>query len=104
LAGHTSDVTCLSFAPDGSTLASGSSDGTVRIWALRGDRTGTQLAMIGRGDSVDALAYSPDGKRLAVGTDVGRLVVYDAASHDEAYSKQIDRGIWALAWSPDGKT
>src|SRR4051794_24124175 len=30
-AGHAADVTCLSFAPDGQTLLSGSSDGTARV-------------------------------------------------------------------------
>ena len=32
LAGHTGDVYSVSFSPDGSTLASGSSDGTIHLW------------------------------------------------------------------------
>lgn len=34
LKGHTSNVNSLAFAPDGSWLASGSDDGTVKIWNL----------------------------------------------------------------------
>ncbi|MFI4982927.1 MAG: WD40 repeat domain-containing protein, partial [Nevskiales bacterium] len=32
LEGHRDAVTCLAYAPDGKTLATGSKDGTVRLW------------------------------------------------------------------------
>ena len=35
LSGHTSNVESVAFAPDGQSLASGSTDGTVRLWGLR---------------------------------------------------------------------
>ena len=37
LSGHKSPVTALRFSPDGKRLASGSEDGTVGIWDVRGD-------------------------------------------------------------------
>lgn len=39
LSGHEDPATCVAFAPDGRTLASGSWDCTVRIWNVAGDHT-----------------------------------------------------------------
>ena len=33
LEGHTGEVTCVAISPDGTTVASGSANNTVRLWA-----------------------------------------------------------------------
>jgi WD40 repeat protein len=39
LSGHARPVNSIAFSPDGATLASGSSDGTVRLWNVRDGRS-----------------------------------------------------------------
>ena len=65
LKGHSGSVMAVAFAPDGTTLASGSRDGTVK---LRDVKAGTlQRTLEAHPEDVYAVAFSPDGKRLATG-------------------------------------
>src|SRR5262245_59369155 len=76
LEGHRDAVTCLAYAPDGKTLATGSKDGTVRLWDAAGKERAT---LPGHERMVTALAFAPDGKALATaGYDKG-IKVWDAA-------------------------
>ncbi|KIO28090.1 hypothetical protein M407DRAFT_22720 [Tulasnella calospora MUT 4182] len=60
-------VRCITFSPDGETLASGSDDNTIRCWKVaNGLPVGVPLA--GHIDAVTSIAYSPDGKTLASGS------------------------------------
>jgi WD40 repeat protein len=61
--GHTATVSAVAFSPDKQTLASGSSDGTIRLWDLRSRRIlGAPLISP---EEVDTVAFSPDGHTLA---------------------------------------
>src|SRR5262249_45653184 len=61
--GHTQAVFAVAYSPDGNTLASGSADGTVRLW---NPNTGLIIATLeGHTGSVLSVAYSPNGKVLA---------------------------------------
>jgi WD40 repeat protein/serine/threonine protein kinase/tetratricopeptide (TPR) repeat protein len=68
LEGHTGQVRSACFSPDGKRVASGSWDGTARVWDLS---TGKEvLAFKGR-RSIFCVCFSPDGKRLAAGGSQG---------------------------------
>lgn len=67
LTDHDSQVHDVLFSPDGSSLVTGSSLGTVRMW----DTTNLNIApivMTGHGEIVNSLAFSPDGTMLVSGS------------------------------------
>jgi hypothetical protein len=77
LNGHRGDVSCLSFSPDGSRLASGSNDHTVRIWDVA---TGQEaLCLKGHTGWVWGVAFGPSGTKLASGAADGTIKIWDAA-------------------------
>src|SRR5205823_5428150 len=61
LEGHADLVNCVAFAPDGATVATGSSDGTVRLWSATGGQQRRVLSATGMG-AVLAIAFSPDNR------------------------------------------
>ncbi|PVV05049.1 hypothetical protein BB560_000424 [Smittium megazygosporum] len=65
LSGHTEAVLSVSFSPDGSQLASGSGDTTVRLWDLSTETP--QFTCKGHTNWVLYTSWSPNGKILASG-------------------------------------
>lgn len=66
LKGHKQGIWNLSFSPDGRTLASSGSGGTIRLWNVA---TETELFAIRRsGTSISNLNFSPDGGILIAGS------------------------------------
>lgn len=66
LEGHEDEVNCIAFSPDGTMLASGSNDKTVKLWQVS---DGTLLHTLGEHQKqVNCIAFSPDGTMLASGS------------------------------------
>ena len=96
-------ILVLEFSPDGTKLASGSKDKTVRLWDTN---TNEELTILRKHTGwTNALAFSPKGKKLASGstdktvniwnTETGELIV--------TLSGHLN-SIAALSFSPAGKT
>jgi RNA polymerase sigma factor (sigma-70 family) len=99
LSGPEGQSTCFAFSPDSKTLATGSPDGSVRIWDLDNHRLRARHEL---GGPVTCVVHAPDGKALIAGTrgDDPAVVAWDVASGRELYRLQLD--AYHLAISPDG--
>ncbi|MDX3538831.1 trypsin-like peptidase domain-containing protein [Streptomyces sp. MB09-01] len=103
--GHTAAVKAVAFSPDGKTLATGSYDGTARLWEMP---TGSHpKALKGHTDvatSVTSVAFSPDGKTLATGISNGSILLWNVTSGTLAKElKGHTDVVNSVTFSPDGK-
>jgi WD40 repeat protein len=88
LLGHAHAINALSFSPDGSTLASCSMDGAIKLWNLQ---TMQEVCTItfdvkpapGKEIGVQGVAFAPDGNSLWAFSRSGVLKYWRAATSDE---------------------
>jgi WD40 repeat protein/class 3 adenylate cyclase/transcriptional regulator with XRE-family HTH domain len=97
---HHSTVATLAFSPDEATLATGSFDGSVKLWDLE---RGTLIWTSQRANNIQRLAFAPNGRLLASSGADAVIQLWDAKSgaHLRTLSGH-SRPVYALAWSPDG--
>ena len=101
LRGHSSAVQEIAAFADGRSLASGASDGVVKLWDLT---TYGEARTIIAQRPIEALAASPSGRLLATGADDGRVRMYDPSNGRELWSLDpLPAPVRALAFSPDSR-
>ena len=96
-------VLAVAFSPDGTHLASGSTDTTVRLSDTTGDTDSMTLQK--HTGPTNVLAFSPDGKMLASGSTDKTVQLWDTTTGEPlATLTGHINGITALTFSPDGNT
>lgn len=103
LIGHTRPVCAVAFSPDGKRLATGSKDGSIRLWDAA---TGQMLwAKQLHSEEVNGVVFSPDGRTLASAGDDRTIRLWDTATGEERrLITGHDRGIRTIAFSPSDRT
>jgi WD40 repeat protein len=101
LEAHERGVESVEFSPNGQLIASGSRDGTLRLWTREGDLTATWP--VSDGGRIIDISFSPDGQLLASGGEDTSIQLWNLEGelintlerHDDNYG---------VEFSPDGQT
>ena len=99
---HALEIHAVAFSPDGTKLATGSRDRTVKLWDLGNGHE--MLSFLGHQDAVRAIAFSPDGKLMASAGGDADIRLWNV--HDAKEVRVLKgQGTFAtsLAFTPDGK-
>ena len=114
--GHTAQIACFAFSPDGKTCATGGFDNTLRLWDTT---TGKAKIIKEHKGWVESLAFSPDGKTIASGSGDATIRLSEVHTGTEKQvirlsNTELVEENWAIrgfgksivdiAFSPDGKT
>ena len=104
LQGHVTDITTMSFSPNGKRLVSGSEDGVIKVW----NSDGTFLRDLhGHLGIVNHVSFSPDNSLMASVSSTGEIIIWNiwSGSTSKIYEfpgRHFDSAT-GISFSPDGK-
>jgi WD40 repeat protein len=100
--GHAVAVYSVVFSPDGRLLASGSEDGTIKLWRVADGSLVRTLT--GHRDLVRSVSFSPDGRLLASGSYDNTIKLWRVADGAlrQTYNQETF-GAFSIQFSSDGR-
>ena len=94
----------IAFSPDSMTIATGSTDCTIKLWDVK---TLQQKRILkGHREKVQAVAFSPDGETLASGSWDSTIKIWDISPNPQKDTITLNghRGVvHSIAFNPNGK-
>ncbi|MEJ6486845.1 AAA-like domain-containing protein [Nostoc punctiforme UO1] len=100
--GSEKEILSVSFSPDGEYLATGSSEGTARLWNLAGHQI-TKFNGHRHSSWVNTVCFSPDGKYLATGSSDSTARLWDLSGHQITKFSGHNCPVTSVCFSPDSK-
>jgi WD40 repeat protein len=93
----------IAFSPDGTLVATGSEEHTVKLWDLITGRPLKPLA--GHTNEVPGVKFSPDGRILASASQDKTVKLWDVATWEERATLRGHKGqVWSITFTADGKS
>ena len=103
--GQLGPVSAIAFSSDGTRLASGAGDGTVRLWDATARPDGVSIPKEGSAGELPSL--SPDGRTLLMGFELGErrpIRLWDTTTGEPRSGPiELGRPMIHLAWTADSK-
>ncbi|MBD2512041.1 hypothetical protein H6G91_33250 [Nostoc muscorum FACHB-395] len=101
LEGHSGAVYSVSFSPDNQTIATASSDKTVKLW----DRSGKELKTLkGHSGAVYSVSFSPDNQTIATASSDNTVKLWDRSGKELKTLKGHSGIVYSVSFSPDNQT
>ncbi|KAG0362164.1 hypothetical protein BGX24_005186 [Mortierella sp. AD032] len=102
LPGHRGSVACISYSPDGETIATGAIDNTIRIWST--SSRDTLHVLRGHTNLISGVAFSPTGLQLVSCSFDKTVRTWNAQTGKPLLILEgHDDPIRSVAFSPDGR-
>jgi WD40 repeat protein len=103
------EMHAVAYSQDTAVLATGSGDGSLQLWDLRGSGLPVRLGPLTVSGAVTSLAFGQRGRLLAVGSSAGGVSLWDVSDpRRPALRARIPASggavVTAVAFSPDGLT
>ena len=88
----------MAVSPDGRTTATGSKDGTVRLW-----RGSVPTVLRGPTALIQSVAFSPDGRRVAASSNDHRVWLWDTGGRPLGALTGATNYVYGVAFDPTGR-